>query len=202
MRLMSRGHVDEATWSGEATGTVAAGRVADLRAAFGSEAAFRPFYERALPRVYGYLLGRCRGDIPLAEDLTQAAFTEAVRTHRRYDGRSDAVTWLIGIARHKLLDQWRADERQERRQIHLAVRELHMASDDGPWREVDDRDRLAEALAAVPAAQRAVLVLHYVDGIPVRDVARLVGRSESATESLLARGRASVRAAWPEASDD
>ena len=43
-----------------------------------SETTFRAWYDRALPRVFGYALRRC-GSTELAEDVTQQAFVEAVR---------------------------------------------------------------------------------------------------------------------------
>jgi RNA polymerase sigma-70 factor (ECF subfamily) len=180
----------------------AAERVAQFRAAFASESAFRAVYDRALPRVYGYLFRRCHGDTALAEDLTQTAFADAIRRRATYDGRSDAVTWMIGIARHKLLDHLRAQERDERRRMHLVVRELVLDEGNAPWRESDDRALLASLLRRLPALQQAVLVLHYADGLPVREVAREIHRSESATESLLTRAREALRNAWEEASHD
>ena len=61
--------------------------------------------------------------------------------------------------------------------------------------------RAVAALAAVASAQREVLVLRYLDGLPVAEVAAAVGRSVAAVESLLARGRASFRRAYAEAGD-
>jgi RNA polymerase sigma-70 factor (ECF subfamily) len=177
-------------------------RVACFRACLATEDAFRRFYDAALPRVYGYLLHRCRGDAALAEDLTQTTFGEAVRRRGTYDGRSDAVTWLIGIARHKLLDQFRSDERDERRRMHLVVRELVLDREGVEWRDVDERAVLLAALGRLTSMQRAVLILHYADGLPVAEIAREIGRSEAATESLMTRARAALRAAYEEASDD
>lgn len=45
--------------------------------------AFTEFYEKALPRVYGYLLARCAGEAWLAEDLTQETFLAAVAEIKR-----------------------------------------------------------------------------------------------------------------------
>jgi RNA polymerase sigma-70 factor (ECF subfamily) len=180
----------------------AADRVTAFRACLTSDAAFRRFYDEALGRVYGYLVSRCQGDRVLAEDLTQAAFGEAVRNRAAYDGRSDPVTWLIGIARHKLVDHFRELERQERRQMRLVVTELALDRDGEAWHAIDERERLLDGLGRLTAMQRAVLILHYVDGLPVREVAAVIGKSESATESLLTRGREALRATYEEAGDD
>jgi RNA polymerase sigma-70 factor (ECF subfamily) len=180
----------------------AAERVAAFKACLASEAAFRRFYDEALGRVYGYLVNRCQGDRALAEDLTQAAFGDAIRNWAAFDGRSDPVTWLIGIARHKLVDHFRELEREERRQMRLVVTELTLDRDAGVWHAIDERERLLDGLGRVSAMQRAVLILHYADGLPVREVAAVIGKSESATESLLTRGREALRAAYEEADDD
>jgi len=62
-----------------------------------------------------------------------------------------------------------------------------------------ERDDIDEALAVLPPLQRAVLVLHYMDHLPVREVARSIGKTEAATASLLARGRDAFRQAFQEA---
>jgi RNA polymerase sigma-70 factor (ECF subfamily) len=177
-------------------------RRAAFAEAFTSEESFRIFYERALPRVFGYLLHRCSGDRALAEDLTQTVFVEALRHRRDFDGRADPVVWLTGIARHKLVDHLRSEARSSRRLLHLAVREIDIDPDTAAWRGADDRALLEAALARLPAEQRAVLILHHADALPVREVARLLHKSESATESLLSRSMAALRAVWEEAGHD
>src|SRR5512135_159790 len=99
----------------------AASRVRAFAAVFASESAFRVFYDRALPVVYGYVFRRCGGNQALAEDLAQTTFTEAVRRRGSYDGRSDPVTWVVGIARHKLVDSFRRQAREGHRQLRLEV---------------------------------------------------------------------------------
>jgi RNA polymerase sigma-70 factor (ECF subfamily) len=58
---------------------------------------------------------------------------------------------------------------------------------------VESREAVERALSGLPAMQRAVLVLHYLDDLPTAEVARVVGRSESAVESLLTRARENFR---------
>lgn len=188
--------------SGDGVPATPADRAAAFRECLASELAFRRFYDVALGRVFGYLVNRCQGDRALAEDLTQAAFGEAIRNRASFDGRSDPVTWLIGIARHKLVDHFRELEREERRQMRLVVTELAMDRDAAAWHAIDEHERLLDGLGRLTAMQRAVLILHYADGLPVREVAAAIGKSESATESLLSRGREALRAAYEETGDD
>jgi RNA polymerase sigma-70 factor (ECF subfamily) len=161
---------------------------------------FRAFYDDALPRVYGYFLNRCGGDRAVAEDLTQETFLAGVAELRHGAAVASPLPWILGIARHKLIDHYRRREREDRRLTAIA----NDAGTEGllTWDDdVASRRRALDALAAVAGSQRSALVLHYVDGFPVTEVARILGKSEHATESLLARGRQSFRRAYGETCD-
>ena len=163
---------------------------------FDDDVAFRDWYDRTLPQVYRYLLSRCGGEVHLAEDLTQQAFVEAVRHPDRFDGRANVVTWLCAIGRHKLIDHYRRSGRDHRRGS-----ELVLVSHRDPWADSETRDSVERALDRLPSDYRLALIFRYLDDLPVRDVAAVLGRSESATESLLSRARESFRRAY-EASTD
>jgi RNA polymerase sigma-70 factor (ECF subfamily) len=165
------------------------------------EVAFRGWYERHLPPVYSYLVSRCLGDADLAEELAQETFIAAIRGRARFDGRSDAVTWLVGIARHKLADHFRRSERDERRRLRVQVREVQLDRDRATWRHLEQRVLIAEAMRALPAPQRAVLTFVALDDLPVADAARLMGRSFGATQSLLARAREAFRRVYEAEAD-
>jgi RNA polymerase sigma-70 factor (ECF subfamily) len=155
---------------------------------------FRAFYEEALPRVYGYLLQRLGGSAATAEDLTQETFLTVVAEVRK-GGEIDApVAWAIGIARHKLLDHYRRQARRERTVTLDGDERVELPADSGD----EAREWTVAALALVPAAQRAALVLRHLDGYSVPEVAAMLGRSVEAVESLLARGRVSLRRAYLE----
>lgn len=180
----------------EAVGTaVAKPRLADATS-------FHAFYAAALPRVYGYFYSRCGMRASVAEDLTQDTFLAAVREIRRGREVSHPIPWLIGIARHKLLDHYRRGARDAR----ILESTLAAGSDtDSAWPDPtteDTRERAALALARVAPAQRSALVLRHVDGLPVPEVAAALGKSVHATESLIARGKQSFRRAFLEVRDD
>jgi RNA polymerase sigma-70 factor, ECF subfamily len=159
--------------------------------------AFSGFYADALPRVYGYFLHRCGGSVPLAEDLTQETFLAAVAELKKGRRVDMPIRWIYGIARHKLVDHYRSRERLE----HASA--LDAAADPGEIVFDEDapeaRDRAMAALAAVAASQRSVLVLCYLDGFSVQEIASALGKSTAAVHSLLERGRASFKSAYLEA---
>jgi RNA polymerase sigma-70 factor, ECF subfamily len=145
-------------------------------------------YDRALPEVYGYLLPRC-GRRALAEDLTAETFLAAVRAEADGGGPT-TVPWLIGTARHKLVDHWRRTEREERGLRLLDGGDRH---DEDPWDEQLDALRAQQVLGDLSPTPRAVLTLRYLDDLPVARVAALIGRTPHATEALLVRARSAFR---------
>jgi RNA polymerase sigma-70 factor (ECF subfamily) len=148
-------------------------------------------YDRALPEVYGYLLARC-GQRVLAEDLTAETFLAAVRAEADGGGPT-SVAWLIGTARHKLVDHWRQREREERglRLIDAGDRAL-----EDPWDAQLDALRAQQVLGDLSPTHRAALTLRYLDDLPVPQVAALLGRTLHATEALLVRARTAFRARY------
>ncbi len=110
-----------------------------------------------------------------------------------------SVRWLIGVARHKLVDHWRRTEREERRWNRL---EAEAAEAEDPWDAPLDRARAHEVLARLGGHHRAALTLRYLDGLPVPEVAEQLGRTVHATEALLVRARVAFRRAYEESSDD
>jgi RNA polymerase sigma-70 factor (ECF subfamily) len=149
-------------------------------------------YDEALPQVYGYLLARC-GWSALAEDLTAETFVAAVVACRRADPPVPSTGWLVGIARHKLVDHWRAAEREER---GLRAVDAEPTPSDDPWDERLDAMLAREVLDAQTGTHRAALTLRYLDGLPVPEVARVLGRTVHATEALLVRARTAFRRSY------
>jgi RNA polymerase sigma-70 factor, ECF subfamily len=176
--------------------TIVANGVDELPRALVDDAGFESWYRRTLPRVYSYLVSRSGGDVALAEDLTQQTFIAAIDQRSRFDGRSDTVSWLCGIARHKLADHFRAIERDERRQMRMEVRQIELQEGPRAGLGLEDRTMIGEVLRSLPASQRAVLVFVVLDDLSVADTARLMGKSRGATESLLFRARDSFRRAY------
>ena len=171
--------------------TAAGLRADSFRSLLDDREAFRAWYDAALPTVYGFALARCGGDTTIATEIAQEAFVAALRHRDHFDGRSDPVTWVCGIARHKVGDHFRRVARERRRRLRL-VREPRSRPPD-PMEVVDARSSVLKALRALPEMQRAVLAMHYLDDVSVREIASTLGRSESSVESLLSRGRDGFR---------
>ena len=170
-------------------------RVASDEAAEG----FIALYDRALPYVYGYLLARC-GRAALAEELTADTMLAAVDVVGRGDPpRSLSTGWLVGIARHKLVDYWRRLGR-EQSGLQALAREADESFED-PWDIELDGLHARETLDRLAPQHRAVLTLRYVDDLPVGEVANILDRTLHATEALLVRAKAAFRRAYSDQED-
>jgi RNA polymerase sigma-70 factor (ECF subfamily) len=154
---------------------------------------FAAFYRTHLSDVYGYLLRLCAGDRALAEDLTQDVWLTLVEELRRGRLERADIRWLITVARSRFID---AARRERRRQSKLQLLRREQPADIEPTGG-EVLDRLDQLLPM----HRAVLVLRYVDGLSVPEVATAIGRNLTATNSLLARARSELRRASGDTTD-
>jgi RNA polymerase sigma-70 factor (ECF subfamily) len=152
-----------------------------------SSTAFGEFYDHALDEVFRYLARSVVGNRGVAEDLTQETFAAAAVAARA--GRPEALTmpWVMGVARHKLIDHYRRAARDER---HLAL----MWTDNRDSFEPDlpdgtDPPRVLEMLRDLSPEHRLVLILKYVDELSTQEIASMLNRTLDATKSLLHRAR-------------
>ena len=162
---------------------------------------FRAFYDRALPQVYSYLINRCGGVRSIAEDLTQETFEAAVASIGNGKATIVSVPWLIGVARHKIVDHYRRKGREDRKVARVRAK-TSQREELLTWQGEDARDKALAALDRLPGNQKAAMVLRYFDDLPVPEIAKALRKSVHATESLLARGRESFKSFYLGAEDD
>ncbi len=163
------------------------------RAAAGDGAAARILALRHLPRVLA-VAERMLGERAEAEDIAQEAMLRLWR--RAEDWQPDGArlsTWLYRVAANLAIDRLR----RRRPGAPLAV--LEALPDPGPGAEtaLARRDRAAAldaALLALPERQRLAIVLRHIEELPQEEVASVMELSVEAVESLLSRGRRSLRA--------
>jgi RNA polymerase sigma-70 factor (ECF subfamily) len=165
----------------------------------GDESRFVAFYDNAVGDVFRYFHRATAGDRALSEDLTQETFMAAVRSFN--GGQPDAFTmpWIIGVARHKLIDHYRRQSREQRK----LVMAWNAGTRDEPATDFQDLTAAEsmQMLRDLPPMHRLILVLRYVDDLSVAEVANLIGRSLSATQSMIVRARASLEQNLQESRD-
>lgn len=159
------------------------------RAARGDQAAFRLLFERYHQRVHRYALVRL-GKADEANDLVQDVFLSVWRALPtfQYVHEGSFPAWLFRIASRRLGDR-----------VRQLVRHQTVGLEDAPEEHVEfegqavSRRLLAEALTKLPERQREVLLLRFVAGLPTRDIALSMRKTEAAVTALQMRGLATLR---------
>ena len=169
-----------------------------VRVARGDADAFDDFYAHHANLVFAFIYHLLNGAREDAEEIWQDTLLAAVRALPGYRGQSRLSSWLCGIARRKVADFYRRQGGAAGPVSSVPPERLLDLMDSGPLpdavlQESVARARMVEALAGLSPDYRDALVARYVDGQPVEGVARRLGRSYKATESLLSRGRAALR---------
>lgn len=157
-----------------------------------------------LPALLRYARALTGNDID-AEDLVQDTAVRALERAEGFRGESSLATWLHRILHHRFVDETR------RRRPGLVDDEVLVAAVEAAWRDDDytmdaptvvqraeDRDRLFDALAHLPAILRSAVVLHDMDGRTSAEVAQIHGIGLPAAKQRLRRGRALLLAVLAE----
>ena len=136
------------------------------------------------------LAGRGASDL---DDLVQLAAEQVFRSLPSFGGRSDLMTWVYAICYRVLLKNRRWYSRFRLRFSQGDGEELERASeDDAPSELLEARERAQQlhgALARLSDKYRAVVVLHDLEELPVREIADIVGAGELTVRSRLRDGR-------------
>ena len=175
-------------------------------AAGGDPEAVRSLVDSVGPVVYGFVFARVGGADPAAQDLLQETLIEALRSAPTFRGDASLRTWVCAIARRRLARHYEAERRQAVAESGLAllggIDGLAGGAGGGQRDEVERRDEIVRALGRLPAIHRQVLVMKYLDELPVSAIADELGRSPVQIQSLLQRARDGLRRALEGSSDD
>jgi RNA polymerase sigma-70 factor (ECF subfamily) len=164
----------------------------------GDTRSLRALFDSYADLLFAFLRHRMEGSRADVEDAWQETLAAAVRGMGTYRGESSLFTWLCSIGRRKAAD---AARRAGRQVLEAPATPPVPRLDAEPFEadvveQAQTRSRVVEVLARLSADQRIVLVGRHVHRRKVPDLAREIGRSYKATESLLSRAREAFRAAW------
>lgn len=160
-------------------------RLCHQRAIRGDPSALAELLERYGAMVYGLCLAHADD----ADDAYQAAWEHVLTRLARFDpeGPARLSTWIYRVTHNHLVDRRRASRR---RAAEPLAEEPAVAS--GIEEAIGARQRqvrLRAALAELPDAQRRAIVHHYLDELPLSDVAELEGVPVGTIKSRLHHGR-------------
>ena len=157
------------------------------------------FVARFADGIYAYVRSRLLPRHDLVDDLVQEVFLAAWENLQQYRGTSPLQAWLMGIARHKVEDHYRA-----RLRAPGAIDDLEGDSEvlasfpdfESLLEQEQVRKNTWRVMSSLPEQYRLALIWRYWEKASARDMAAKTGKTEKAIERLLARARAEFRERW------
>jgi len=160
--------------------------------------ALADLYDRYAPPALA-LAGRILGDRSEAEDVLQIVFTRVWQEAGRYDpARGSPAAWLLSWVRNGAIDRLRRREALQRATLH-SVDHAPGGHDEshGHDASTEERERLAKAIAALPADQRQAIELAYFEGLSQTQIAQRLGEPLGTIKTRVRLGMIKLRQALP-----
>ncbi len=161
-----------------------------IEAAQKDPARFAELYEMNFERVYVYIARRVQ-DRAETEDLTADVFHQALAHLKRFEWRGIPFSaWLYRIAANLISDRWQRSGREVTDEEQIASAQVSPAEIE----EVESRATLFRLVESLPAEQKRVVVLRFLEQKSIKEVAKEVRKSEGAVKQLQFRALSTLRA--------
>ncbi len=169
----------------------------------GDPRAFDEFFDGHFPGLYRFALSRLDCDEDAAEEVAQATICKAIAKLKTYRGEAAMFTWLCTFCRHEISAHYRKT-RGKTKQVDLvedapevrAALESLGAEFDGPEAALSRQELrrwVQVALDQLPSHYGNALEWKYLEDLSVKEIARRLGLSPKAAESILTRAREAFR---------
>ena len=172
------------------------------RIAKGDHEAFEILVNRHQASILN-LIYRFIGDRTQAKDLAQEVFLQVWQAAKTYEPKAKFTTWIYRIATNLCLNELKSARRKKWVSFFRSHEDNEYSMeqslpDDSPSAEdlllIRERSRqISDALQSLPANQRMALVLKRYDDLSYEEIARIMGCSVSAVESLLVRAKRTLQ---------
>ena len=164
------------------------------KAKSGDQAAFRELYDRHRNPVFRFAY-RLLGSVETAEDVTHDAFLSLIRRPGSFEpSRGKLRTYLYAAARNLSLKYFRSSGR-EGSLDELTAEPVGPVGQQPLHRLLDEElsQKVKEAVTSLPPLQREALVLFEYEGLPLNEIAEVVGSDVGAVKARLHRARERLR---------
>lgn len=131
-----------------------------------------------------FLTALCCGNTAEADDMAQEALMKAFLSIDRYDDRGQFLPWLMKIAYRVFLDAV-----TKRRMLFEPIEKVLTMQNGSSADDAFCYQELHEALSKLSATLRTAIVLYYIQGYQIREIADITSASEEAVKKQLSRGR-------------
>ena len=161
------------------------------RVAAGDRVAFRDLYERHGRRVFAFVKGRLH-DASESEDILHEVMLEVWRGASRFGGQSRVLTWMLGIAGHKVVDHLR-----KRRPDLDPDAGIDVADERGGGFEIlaarAEASALQTCLGQLPDAMREAVQLVFFQGLRYAEIALVAGCAEGTVKARIHHAKRALR---------
>jgi len=153
----------------------------------GSEGAFRELVQRHINMVHCAALREARGNVALAEDITQEVFTQFARRAKKLSSHPALAGWLYTCVRQITANIRRAEDRRQRREheAFLMNELLGPNQDNQLWQQV--RPVLDDVMHELDDEDRTAVVLRFFEGLSLKEVGVALGLTENAARMRVER---------------
>lgn len=135
-----------------------------------------------------FLLALCGGDRMEAEDIAQEAMVKAYIVSGRFVERHKFSTWLFRIAYNTFLDHKRLARNRE-----TDLDEATFMADSSTADQRFEYQELYAAIDTLPLKEKTAILLFYVSGYDIKEIAKITDSTQFAVKKQLSRGRDKLR---------
>jgi len=158
------------------------------------------FYKKYFKTVYGYVCKKI-DDGDTAEELTNTILLSAWNSLPYYEGKASQKNWIMGIAKHKIIDFYR--KKKIKTVLFSAIPSLEDIADksigpEGESLKNELKREIKEVLDELSEGYSKILRLKYVDGLRNTEIAKKLSKSYKAVEGKLARAKLKFRQKYEE----
>ena len=156
------------------------------------QTALTQIYEENFDRIYRYIVFKI-GERTEAEDMTQQVFLSAFKSISSYKWKGVPFSaWLFRIAHNRIVDFLR----KKSKRLTVPLDESLASGGSNPGLEAERNLEIADLVSAarqLTDAQQEVISLRFAGGLPIAEVARIMGKSQGAIKALQHSAVAALR---------
>jgi RNA polymerase sigma-70 factor, ECF subfamily len=160
----------------------------------GDQNAFRVLYLKYSDLLFTYIVHNLNNNQDIAPDIWQETWYIAVEKLDNFQFKSSFFTWLCAIAKNKIYDYYRQTKHRE---SFVSIGKIHFDIDseeiDNELINAETQSDVVLVLADLPDEYNYLLKAKYIENKSIDEIAKDIGKSYKATESMLTRARDTFR---------
>ncbi len=162
------------------------------RVSAGDQGAMEQLYRLCQSRVYRFARSRMN-DSFAAADVLHETMIEVWRGASRFEGRSRALTWILGIANHKVMDHLRKQNRHPSQELDESLPDVESPTAEALLEQAQSRTRMLECLSRLSEKHRMVLHLAFYQDLPYGEIAAIVGCPEGTVKTRVFHAKEALK---------